>query len=575
LAWDLQIKGEERSETMRKTIVLAVVLIFSLSILNAEEANYTNYSFARLSYVTGNSYIQRASDLSYEEAVVNMPISEGDRLGTTDGRAEIYLGKGKYLRIDNNTKIDFLKLPDRGNDLIQIQIWAGNVYLSIGALDREKSLEIHTSDVSLYFLESGLYRIDVREGGETEIFVFDGLLEASGESGSLLIKREQRLEATNGRFISRPTRFYAVAEDSFDRWSEHRDSQIHRRLARSYLPEELEDFEYELAHYGRWTYLSPYGYVWVPGGIDPHWRPYYHGRWIWLPTCGWTWLPYEPWGWVAFHYGRWHWAVGLGWYWIPRSVWAPAWVSWYWGYDYVGWVPLSYYNRPVAIINNVFYGRWDGPHYPHDSPVLTVIHKNQLKARHVSKVALSQESIKSLGKISLSKKPISIKPAAGKVAVDKLKGNRVFLRKKDSSVEFKSVKKESKAVTKAPKAADALRNRQKITPGIKSSTERKIIKRKIGYPSSREIKSRESSTAKKSGSTLDRIYKYITKDSQSSKSRSVTRFSSKNKPSKSTTRSISRSSSKRSSSKAAKKSSSSSRSKSKASGSKKVKKKKN
>ncbi len=570
LAWDLQIKRLERRETMKKTIGLAIVLIFSLSALNAEETSYTNYSFARLSYITGNAYIQRAADLSYEEGVVNMPISEGDRLGTTEGRAEIYLGKGKYARLDHNTKIDFLKLPDRGSNLIQIQIWAGNVYLSLGSLEGEKSLEIHTPDVSLYFLETGLYRIDVLENGETEIFVFEGLLEASGESGSLLVKTEQRLEASNGLFISRPTQFYAVAEDSFDMWSEHRDSEIRRRLARTYLPEELEDFEYELDHYGRWTYFSPYGYIWVPGGIDPYWRPYYNGRWVWNSLCGWTWLPYEPWGWVTFHFGRWHWAVGIGWYWIPRTVWAPAWVSWYWGHDYVGWVPLSYYNRPVVIINNVFYDRYDGPFYPHNSHVLTVIHKNQLKARHVSKMALSQESIKSLGKISLSSKPAYTKPATSRIAVDKLEGNRVFLRKKDSPVEFKAGKNLSRTIAKEPKATDALKGKQEVLRKTASSTERKIIKRKIGYPSSVDIKTSESSKTKKAGSTLDRIYRYITKDNKSSKGTAVSSTPSRNESSK---RSISKKSSSRSTSKATKKSSSSS-SKSKSSRSGKVKKKK-
>lgn len=556
---------------MRKTIGLAIVLIFSLSVLNAEETNYTDYSFARLSYITGNAYIQRATDLSYEEGVVNMPISEGDRLGTTEGRTEIYLGNGKYVRLDHNTKIDFLKLPDRGSDLIQIQIWAGNVYLSLGSLEGEKSLEIHTPDVSLYFLEIGLYRIDVRENGETEIFVFEGLLEASGESGSLLVKTEQRLEVSNGLFISRPTQFFAVAEDSFDLWSEHRDSEISRRLARRYLPEELEDFEYELDHYGHWSYLSPYGYIWVPGGIDPYWRPYYNGRWVWNTLCGWTWLPYEPWGWVTFHFGRWHWAVGIGWYWIPRTVWAPAWVSWYWGHDYVGWVPLSYYNRPVVIINNVFYDRYDGPFYPHNSHGLTVIHKNQLKARHVSKIVLSQESIKSLGKISLSSKPVYTKLATSKIAVDKLEGNRVFLRKKDSSVEFKSEKNLSRTVAKEPKAIDASKSEEEVLRKTISSTERKIIKRKIGYPSFADIENSESSKTRKSSSTLDRIYRYITKDDKASKGRTVSRSPSRDESSK---RSISTQSSSRSSSKETKKSSSSSSSKSNSSRSGKVKKKK-
>ncbi len=556
---------------MKKTYVLAIVLIFSLSFLNAEEPRYTNNSFARMSFITGNTYLQRASDLSYEEGVINMPITEGDRLGTTEGRAEIYLSRGNYLRLDNNTKVDFFKLPDRKSDIIQIQIWSGNVYLSLGSLRREKSVEIHTPDVSLYLLDEGLYRIDVRENGETELFVFQGLVEASGESGSVLVKDEQRLEAMDGHFPSRPSSFYAVAEDSFDRWSEYRDSQIRKRMARRYLPAELEDFEYELSTYGNWVYMPPYGYVWVPGGVDPYWRPYYNGRWIWLSPCGWTWLPYEPWGWATFHFGRWHWSVGLGWYWIPRMVWAPAWVSWHWGPDYFGWAPLSYYDRPVVIINNVFYDKYDGPDYPPRSRALTVIHKNQLKARNVSKVALSQESLRSVGKIKLTNQMISIKPVAGKIAVDNLGGKRVFLRKDGSSAEFKEGKIVARTLTK--KSAESARIIGKSGPSTKSIGEKKIIQRKIGYPSARSGKDKTTSDSKKSDSVIGKIYKYFSGDKKSSSSKSSDKSSSKVKKSTSrdtssrgstSKKSISSSGSKRSSSKVTKKSSSrSSRSKAK------------
>ena len=91
---------------MKKLTCLAMVFLFSLSAANADDQiRYTNDTFARLSYINGNVYIQRAIELEYEEAMVNMPISEGDRMGTTVGRAEIYMGRGKYLRLDNHTKM--------------------------------------------------------------------------------------------------------------------------------------------------------------------------------------------------------------------------------------------------------------------------------------------------------------------------------------------------------------------------------------------------------------------------------------------------------------------------------------
>jgi hypothetical protein len=70
---------------------------------------------------------------------------------------------------------------------------------------------------------------------------------------------------------------------------------------------------------------------------------------------GWTWVPYEPWGWAVSHYGRWGFTNALGWYWIPGATWAPAWVSWAVGGDYVGWCPLGYRDRPVLAYDRIGY----------------------------------------------------------------------------------------------------------------------------------------------------------------------------------------------------------------------------
>jgi len=554
---------------MRKMAGILIAILFFFSTLGAEETQYTNYTFARLSYMTGKAYIQRAADLGYEEAVLNTAISEGDRIGTTDGRAEIYLGKANYVRLDKDTKIDFLNLPKKGYDLVRIRIWSGNVYINVGSLEEEKDIEIHTSDVSVYVLEEGLYRIDVRQNRETEIFVFEGIVEAAGETGSVLIKDEQRLEASNARFTSRPTPFRAIAEDSFDRWSEHRDSKIRKHLAKAYLPEELEDFEHELAEYGDWVYAPPYGYVWVPGGADPSWRPYYNGRWSWLPLCGWSWIPYEPWGWCTYHYGRWHWRYGLGWYWIPTTIWGPSWVHWYWGYDYIGWVPLSYYGYPGVITNNIYNGRYSGTYYPSNSRVITVIHKNQLSAQNVSKVALNRESVKKLGKIKLSSQRLPLRPKASKVSVETLEGKKLFLKKIDSLSKQERIKRSTQTSIRKPGSIDS----KKAVQSSSTSPERKIIKEKssartkgslkkgsYGYPSSSKISIKNypgKIKTKKSSSYLGRLYKNLTKSSKSiiirssgSASQGTTskRISSSSRSRSSSTSSQTRSSSSRSSS---------------------------
>jgi hypothetical protein len=94
-----------------------------------------------------------------------------------------------------------------------------------------------------------------------------------------------------------------------------------------------------LAPYGNWVSTPDYGYAWSPTNVGQDWEPYTNGHWVWT-DYGWTWVSYEPWGWAPYHYGRWVYTDYDGWVWIPGTRWAPAWVTWYEGSDYVGWAPL-------------------------------------------------------------------------------------------------------------------------------------------------------------------------------------------------------------------------------------------
>ena len=483
---------------MKKTAMIAMAVFWVGLCAGAQEAKpqlqpsppqetkYTNNSFARLSFIDGSTYIQRAADLAYEEGQVNMAIAEGDRIGTTDGRAEIYIGKKSYIRLDQNAKIDFLALPKKDTGLIRVREWAGNLYLDVKALEKEKAIEVITSDATFYILDNGLYRIDVKEGKETEILVFSGMVEASGAEGSMLVKQEQRVSISEGRFLAKPSSFFAAVDDGFDRFNADRASKINRTFARRYLSGDLEDFEYELDESGDWVANEEFGNVWVPRGMASDWRPYSYGRWMWLPMAGWSWLPYEPWGWSTYHYGRWHWGMNLGWYWIPTYMWGPAWVNWWSDYDYYGWAPMSYWGYPGIIIDNFYYGRgWRNyGDYPYNSRALTVIHKNQLQVRDVRKASLNPEVIKSVGRISLTNKSLNLRPSADrKISVEQMEGgNRVILRKSEEGGESAPANKPERTIGKGRVVEGAKTGEQKTTEGQRKVDPKTTADPKISAP---------------------------------------------------------------------------------------------
>jgi uncharacterized membrane protein YgcG len=522
---------------MKKSVIIAALFLFtvglSLAQTGEEEPKYTNESFARLSSISGSAYIQKGAEQSFEDAVVNMPIEEGDWLGTTDGRAELYLGKKTYVRLDNNTKLEILSLPKKGSDLTRLRVLKGNIYLSVNRLEEEKTVEVHTPDASFYVLAEGLYRIDVFENRKTDIYVFRGVLEAAGEEGSILLKSEQSIALAEGRSSGRPVRFMAVAEDSFDRWSEDRESGLAVQVATRHLPGELEDFETELDANGDWSWINPYGWVWVPGGVGPDWRPYYNGSWMWMSMGGWTWLPYDPWGWATFHYGRWGWYGGLGWYWIPGTIWGPGWVGWWWGADYYGWAPLGYWNYPMVIVDNWYYPNWTRPYYPYNSRALTVIHKDQLRAKNIPQAALRGSSLKNLDKITLTAKGAMLKPASGQGITKKAGGPPAAGAER--TIKAPAAKGFEPGTPRTVRGAEKSGQAGSVTSGERrirgqdssqaqgSGTPKKqegstVRKNSFGYPPSPAISIKKYSDSSRTSSSIrNRFYQSLGKSGSSSK----------------------------------------------------------
>ena len=122
------------NKMMARASVLAVAFIVSLPLgLAAQDEGYYPYSYARLSYVNGAVYIERTAGLGYEKGEVNFALVQGDRIGTESGQAEIHFGRRNYLRLDNNTKVEFAILPREGEERIKLVLTGGSAYLRVSS----------------------------------------------------------------------------------------------------------------------------------------------------------------------------------------------------------------------------------------------------------------------------------------------------------------------------------------------------------------------------------------------------------------------------------------------------------
>lgn len=91
----------------------------------------------------------------------------------------------------------------------------------------------------------------------------------------------------------------------------------------------LDFFYNNMKDQGDWLQTPEYGYVFNPRvqRDKTNWRPYSDGYWAHTDE-GWLWNSYEDFGWATYHYGRWTRLKEYGWVWVPGYEWAPAWVAW-------------------------------------------------------------------------------------------------------------------------------------------------------------------------------------------------------------------------------------------------------
>ena len=340
-----------------------LLLVYGLSIPRAAaDDDDPPGRVARLSYAHGQVSFNPAGTDDWVSAVVNRPMTTGDKLWTDrDGRAELHIGSAA-VRLSGTTGFSFLNLSDR---MMQIRLTEGTVNLRVRRLGQDEAIEVDTPNLAFSVLRPGLYRLFVNEEGDTTmITVRDGEGEVTGGGQAFTVHPGEQGVFTGTDELSSNIQSMPD-DDDFDRWCDQRDLREDHAVARRYVSEDVIGYE-DLDDYGGWRPVPEYGTVWFPHTAVVGWAPYRYGHWAYIAPWGWTWVDDAPWGFAPFHYGRWV-VVGGAWGWVPcpppvvavayvRPVYAPALVAWVGGPHFavgvgfgggfaagvsVGWFPLG------------------------------------------------------------------------------------------------------------------------------------------------------------------------------------------------------------------------------------------
>jgi hypothetical protein len=316
---------------------------------------------ARLGYTHGSISFQPAGTDDWVAAVVNRPITTGDKLwADDDSRAELHIGSAS-IRMSSKTGFSFLNLTD---NVTQLQVTAGTIRVRVKRLDDNETFEIDTPNLAFSVLRPGTYRVNVNESGDaTVIKVRGGEGEVTGGGSAFSVHPHETGTFSGTDQLVADIESNEDDDDAFDAWCADRDRHEDLSASARYVSPDVIGYQ-DLDDYGGWRQVPEYGNVWFPHTTVVGWAPYRYGHWAYVAPWGYTWIDDAPWGFAPFHYGRWITVNGV-WGWIPapppaphvvyvRPVYAPALVAWVGGPHFsvgvgigggggvsVGWFPLG------------------------------------------------------------------------------------------------------------------------------------------------------------------------------------------------------------------------------------------
>jgi hypothetical protein len=320
---------------------------------DAYDPESANRSVARISVMNGDVSVRRGDNGDFVAAALNAPLVVGDRILTgPNSRAEVQFDWANMIRLAPDTEVRLAELGDRH---YQIQLARGLATFRVLRAS-EADVEVSTPQVSIRPKNQGVYRLLVRDDGQSEVTARSGDVEIFTPRGVETLHAGQTMQV---RGTASDPEFQIVAaygEDEWDRWNRSRDQSLERAASPRYVNRDVYGTE-DLDGYGQWVQDPSYGAVWAPR-VAAGWAPYREGRWVWVDYYGWTWVSYDPWGWAPYHYGRWYQSSLYGWCWYPgaigfgyRHYWSPGLVAFVGfgrggaGFGHIGWVPLAPHER--------------------------------------------------------------------------------------------------------------------------------------------------------------------------------------------------------------------------------------
>ncbi len=188
-------------------------------------------------------------------------VKSGQVLATEEGRAEVLLTPGVFLRVMENSSVRMISnaLADT-----RLEVVSGSALVEVAELLDHNAIAFDAAGAHMALAKKGLYRIDTNPA---RLRVFDGQAAVSTGSDNLIARKGHEIDLDTAKLID--ARFDAKDTDAFYRWSARRADYV--AAANVVSARVASNSEYSS------------GYASGPSGWS--WNPYF-GMYTFLPGSG-------------------------------------------------------------------------------------------------------------------------------------------------------------------------------------------------------------------------------------------------------------------------------------------------
>jgi hypothetical protein len=199
-------------------------------------------------------------------------MKEGDTLSTQEGRVEILLNAGTYLRLSDRSSF---RLVSADLEDTRLAALSGQMIVEVSDLPKDTAVTVDLMGSSMALRKRGLYEFSADEPGKVR--VYDGELSLTAP-GTEALKMGKGRQISMNALIAGPVKFDKEDTTALYRWTARRAryiSEVNQTAARS---------------------AGKSG-----GYVSSAYAGSYRGQWVWNPFFGmYTYLPYNGFGYSPF-----------------------------------------------------------------------------------------------------------------------------------------------------------------------------------------------------------------------------------------------------------------------------------